>query len=127
MIFAALARAVSDPSEREAALSEGEALMAKGCVSHNYFEFYEEGMELMLELGDWDRLERYARALEDYTKEEPLPRSDFFIARARALVAFRAGDRSQGLRTKIEALRDQAQRCELNAACGALDEAMAAA
>jgi class 3 adenylate cyclase/tetratricopeptide (TPR) repeat protein len=127
LIFAALARAVSDPSEREAALSEGEALMAKGCVSHNYFEFYEEGMELMLELGDWDGLERYARALEDYTKEEPLPRSDFFIARARALGAFRAGDRSLGLRTKIEGLRDQAQRCELNAARDALDGAMAVA
>ncbi len=126
LIFAALARAISDPSEREAALSEGEALMAKGCVSHNFFEFYEDGMELMLQLGDQNRLERYAKALEHYTRSEPLPRTDFFVARARALSAFSAGDRGLDLMAKIKRLRDQAQQCELNAARGALDEAIAA-
>jgi class 3 adenylate cyclase/tetratricopeptide (TPR) repeat protein len=127
LILASLARAVSDSSDREAALAEGETLLAQGCVSHNYLEFYEDGMELMLELGDRERLEHYARALEDFTRSEPLPRSEFFIARARALIAFRAGDRGQELMAKITQLRDAAEQADLNTARRALDDALAAA
>jgi tetratricopeptide (TPR) repeat protein len=127
LILASLARAVSDSSDREAALAEGEALLAQGCVSHNYLEFYEDGMELMLELGDRERLERYAGALEDFTRSEPLPRSEFFIARARALIGFQVGDRDPELMTEIRRLRDAAEQAELNTARRALDDALAAA
>jgi tetratricopeptide (TPR) repeat protein len=127
LILASLARSVSDSSEREAALSEGEALMAEGCVAHNYLEFYEDGMQLMLDIGDWSRLGRYAKALEDFTRAEPLPRSDFFIARARALSAFRVGDRDRALMAELGRLRDQAERVGLNVARRALHEALAGA
>lgn len=127
LIFASLARAVSDPSAREAALREGEALLAEGCVSHNYFEFCEDAMELMLHLGERTRLEHFAKVLEDYTRSEPLPRTEFFIARARALAAFRAGERSTELIAEIERLRDYATSRDLNLARGALDAALAIA
>jgi len=49
LILATLARATDDAHERAEALSEGERLLEEGSVSHNYYEFYIEGMEDALE------------------------------------------------------------------------------
>jgi tetratricopeptide (TPR) repeat protein len=68
-----------------AALSEGEALIRAGCVAHNQLWFYPDAMEAALGLGDYEAVERYAALLEDFTRSEPLPWSDFFIARGRLL------------------------------------------
>ena len=54
--------------------------------------FYPAAIETALNTGDWDAAERYAAALEDYTRAEPLPLIDSDIARGRALA--RLGPRS---------------------------------
>jgi hypothetical protein len=54
------------------------------CQLHNQLRFYPDAMNVALELGDLDELERYAAALEAFSKPEPLPWADFFVARGRA-------------------------------------------
>jgi hypothetical protein len=75
--------------------------------------------------GDWDGAERSAAALEDFTGSEPLPFSDFYIARARALAAG-GGDRSDAaaLAVKLERLREEGERLGLRVALPAIEMAI---
>ena len=125
-LLATLACATDDESERMEALSEGERFLKDGCVGHNYFEFYIEGMEGALERRDWALVDRYASALEDYTRAEPLPKTDFFIARGRALVAHGRGARDDATMQELKRLRDEAAGVGLVRALPALEEALAA-
>ena len=68
----ALALAAGDPHASRQALAEAEAIIAGGCVGHNQLRFYPAAMQLALELGDHDEAERYAAALEEFTRAEPL-------------------------------------------------------
>ncbi len=83
----ALALAADDPAERRSALEEGEALLRQGAVGHNHFLFRRDAIDACLRAGDWEGAERFAAALEEYTRFEPLPFGDFYVARARALAA----------------------------------------
>lgn len=82
-ILGGLARAAADPQERRRALGEGEQIIRAGCVPINQLRFYPDAIDAALELGDWEEAERYAQALAAFTRPEPLPWSDFFIARAK--------------------------------------------
>jgi class 3 adenylate cyclase/tetratricopeptide (TPR) repeat protein len=115
-----------DAEERQAALAEGEALLnAGGLVSHNYLLFYRAAIEAALDGGDWAAAERYAAAVEDYTRPEPLPWIDFAIARGRALAAWGRGPRDAAASERLEALRAQAERAGLRAALPAIEAALA--
>ena len=83
-------------------------------------EILEQAPQLTREEAD-----RYAAALEDYTRPEPLPWSDFIIARGRALAAFGGGGRGEALLEKIEALRDEARRVGFISALAKLEQAIA--
>jgi hypothetical protein len=83
-------------------------------------------MDACLRSGDWDEVERYAAALEDYTRPEPLPSSDLFIARGRALAVFGRGNRDDATMQELKRLRDEAERVGLKTALPALEEALAA-
>jgi DNA-binding SARP family transcriptional activator/tetratricopeptide (TPR) repeat protein len=85
--LAALALSLRDRGRVRALLGEGEDLLARGCVSHNYFEFYLLGIEVALRFKDTSLALRYAAELEAYTRDEPLPWADVVIRRGRALVA----------------------------------------
>ena len=117
--------AVAD-AEARGALAEAEAVLAKGCVGHNYFWFYRDAIETSLRARRWAEALRYAQALADYTAAEPLPWSDFNIARARALAAFGHGDRGIPLQAELAALRGQAVAAQLAPALRLLDAALAA-
>jgi tetratricopeptide (TPR) repeat protein len=71
-VLGAMALVTEDPDTRQAALKEGEELLAEGAVSHSYFWFYRDAMDACLEAGAWNEVERYAAALETYTAAEPL-------------------------------------------------------
>ncbi len=81
----------------------------------------------MLSEGDWDQAERYAAALEDFTRPEPLPWSEFFIARGRALATWGRGRREPELVAELQRLRSEAERLSLTTALPALDQALKAA
>ncbi len=85
--YAALALVLDDEVRIRALLQEGEDLLARGCVSHNYLEFYHLGIEVALGIGDTSRVLRYAAQLEAYTRDEPVAWADVVVARGRALAA----------------------------------------
>ncbi len=114
-----------DPQLQKKALQDGEALLKEPSVSHNHFHFYRDAMSACLDRQDWDEAERYAAALEVFTRAEPLPWCDFHIARGRALAAFGRGQRDDGLIDELKRLRDEARRVELNIALPELDRALA--
>ena len=80
----------------------------------------------LLEQGDWAGAERQCDRLERYCAREPLPWSDFVIARSRAFTRLGRGERDHALRETLERLRETAARAELNTALPALDAAIAA-
>ncbi len=122
-----LALTTEDPDERKRAIEEGETILRSGAVAHNYFWFYRDVMEAALNLGNWNAAETYAQALEDFTRAEPLPWTDFFIARGRALAAFGRGRRDAATMDELRRLRDEAERIGLTTALPALEKALKAA
>jgi hypothetical protein len=94
-----------DEAARRAALSEGEAVLAAGAISHNYVFFNRNAMEACIRARDWAGARRYASALEQRMAGEPFAMSDFLVARARAIA-----DAGEGRRDKarISLLIDQA-------------------
>jgi tetratricopeptide (TPR) repeat protein len=123
-ILAVLALHSRDAAERRWALDEGQKVLGRGAPSHNYFHFYQAAMEVALAEGAWDEAEHYAAALEDYTRCEPLPWSDFFIRRARAMLALGRGQRDTRLVATLQGLHDQAEEVGLKSALPALREAL---
>jgi uncharacterized protein HemY len=121
-----LALYTDDADERRAALAEGEAMLtAGGLVSHNYLLFYRAAIEAALNTGDWDAAERYAAALNDYTRPEPLPLIDFYIERGRALAAWGRSPRDAAAVERLERLQPEAERAGLRAALPAIEAALA--
>jgi DNA-binding SARP family transcriptional activator len=96
-----LAAATDDDAERTAALAEGEALLHSQTVAHNQLLFRRAAIDVCLRIGDAQGARRHAEALDTFTRPEPLPWADFFVARARALAAgadLPPALREQGLR-----------------------------
>jgi tetratricopeptide (TPR) repeat protein len=120
-----LAATTDDPEERQHALDEGERALHAGAVGHNHLWFYHFAIEAASSTGAWDSVEHYAALLEDFTRAEPLPWSDFFIARGRALATFGRGRRDAALMTELEHLRSEADRVGLMTALPALEAALA--
>jgi tetratricopeptide (TPR) repeat protein len=121
-----LALTTDDLAERRAALAEGEGLLASGSVSHNHLWFYPAAIETSLECKEWSAAERYAEALEAYTREEPLPWADFYVARGRALAACGAGQRDRSVMDQLVRLRAEAARIGLMSALAAIEDALRA-
>lgn len=127
LILAQIAAATDDSLRRQSALAEGEAILAQGAVSHNHLWFHQEAIDVHLAFGEWDEAERSAQALADYTRAEPLPWSDFYVARGRALAAWGSGRRSDAVLAEIRRLAAEAARCGLGRARVALERIVAAA
>ncbi len=124
-VLSMLALVSDDPRVSREALREGEEILSGDCVGHNYFAFYRNAMEVSLRLQDWGEAERYAAALEAYSRPEPLSRCDFYVARGRQLARYGGGDRGAAVVEALEGLREQARRDELNAALPAIEKALA--
>jgi hypothetical protein len=124
-ILGALAEAAEDPQQRRRALAEGEAIIREGAVGHNHLRFYPDAITTALDLGEWDEAERYAKALEDYTRPEPLPWSDFFAARGRALAAIGRDGGDERAQPELERLAAEARRLEYRIALPAIEQALA--
>ncbi len=99
-----LAMLTPDPDEREAALQEGEALLAEGTVWHNRVFFNRYAIEAAWRSGNAARMLRYAEALGQVTRE-PTRYLDFLVRRAHALAAHLD---DHGDRAVLAALRDEA-------------------
>jgi class 3 adenylate cyclase/tetratricopeptide (TPR) repeat protein len=120
-----LAVTTEDPAERRAALAGGEEVLGKGAVSHNHLWFYCYAIQAALAAGEYDDAERYAAALEDYTRPEPFPWAEFFIAYGRALAGRGRGRRDPATLRELRRLADEARRVGVRMALPALERAIA--
>ena len=125
-VLGLVALAAGADKTRRGALAEGEAVLARGCNAHNHLWFYRDAIDACLGAGDWDAAERYAAALAAYTAAEPLPWSDFIVARGRALAAQGSGNADAEVAAELTRLRDDARRIGHGLAQAALDAALAA-
>lgn len=121
-VVAGLAR---EPEERDRALADGERLLADGCVSHNHFHFYANAIDASLAGAQWDAASRYCAKLAAYAALEPLPWTEFVIARGEALARYGRGERNGKLADALRLLRAQGAKAEINDALPALDAAIA--
>ncbi|UXC37800.1 tetratricopeptide repeat protein [Cupriavidus gilardii] len=127
MILGFLARTSRDPDKQRRALAQGEAILAQSCVSHCHLDLYEAAMEVSLRNGRWDDADRYADALQAYTRPEPFPWAQFQIRRARVLAALGRGAADggrTGLQAELMALRKEAIGAGMLAALAGIEEAL---
>jgi hypothetical protein len=110
MLLGLRARLLDGTREREQCRAEAEALLAQGCASHNVIDYHRQGIEDALARSEWPRGLEHAAALDAYTRAEPLPYSDFLIARARVLIGLASRPADQGLREDLARLRADAKR-----------------
>ena len=108
-------------------LEEGEAALREPCISHCHLFFYRNAIDVSVEWGDWNEALRYAGALEEYVRVEPLPWASLMVARARALAAVGAGSHNDAGLLELKRIRAEAERVGLRSALPAIDRAVAAA
>lgn len=124
MLFGLLSMVTDESATRSRALEAGERLVQDGCMGECTLEFYFHAMEVGLQLEEWLEVERYAQALEDYTRAEPLPWSDYLIARSRALAAFGRGKRDKATVLEFQRLIEKAEHLHLKITIPALENAL---
>jgi len=118
IILGVMALVTDEPERRRELLDEAQQLLEGGCVSHNYLRFYPYGMYVAWALGDADRLERYADALEAYAAAEPLPWTELFVPWGRTLARALRGEVDAAA---LRALRERVAEQELSLAAAPLD------
>jgi len=111
-----IAVVAENASVRADALRDGQALLDRGSVSHNHFYLYRDGMEVSAAHHEWGDVERFADRLEAYTRGEPLPWTELFIARGRALARFGRDPVDEPARGELLRIHDEALRVGLHAA-----------
>ena len=122
--YGMLSMMTGDPEIRIQALQKGEALLEKGTMGANFLHFYRYAMEACLQAGEWGEAGRYAQALEDFTRQEPLPSCDFFISRGRALASAGRGDRQESTTQELRRVLEKAIQMGYNAWVPALEDAL---
>ncbi|WP_172628349.1 adenylate/guanylate cyclase domain-containing protein [Bradyrhizobium ivorense] len=123
-ILAERALAAEDPAEQRKALREGESILGEGCVGHNHLWFYRDAIETALSGRDWSAVDRYAAALAAFTEPEPLPWSNFFIARGRALADIGRGRCGDSILAELRRLQSQAEQAGLKLSVATIEQAM---
>jgi hypothetical protein len=113
VLLSVLARATEDPERRAAALREGEALLADGSVSHSYFEFYDNAIEVSLDARDWAEARRYAAALRQYTLAEAVPWAELVLDRAALLIEIGEGRATKRTTCALEAVLERCKRARV--------------
>jgi tetratricopeptide (TPR) repeat protein len=119
-----LAQVSTDPQERRDALAEGEDLLAKGSISHNYFDFYACAIDACLDAGEHAAMSRYCDAFERYTAAEPVLWSRLAVGRGRVLARTACGERSEELLMAIKRLRAETAQAGFAVWVPALDAAI---
>jgi DNA-binding SARP family transcriptional activator len=127
IILAMLAVATDDPTARAAALAESEALLGDNDTGFSQLLCRRDTIEANLVAGNFGEALRHAAALEASTRSQPLPWSDFFVARGRALARLGANPADGAAREQLEKLREEGRRLGQLVAVVAIDAALGAA
>ena len=124
-LLSVFARITSDTQQRARALDEGEALLAAGCVSHSYFEFYSNAIEVSLREAQWARARHYADALALYTREETLQWTQLVIERGNLLADIGEGKLMRGTASSLQRLRTSCMEMDFRMPLAAIEAALA--
>jgi class 3 adenylate cyclase/tetratricopeptide (TPR) repeat protein len=108
ILYGLLGLIEAERSAREAALSAGEALLAKGAVGHNHFWFRRYAIEAALQTEEWDEADAQADSLAERTAAEPLPYSNLIVERGHILARMGRGTARDEDAGKLAALRAKA-------------------
>lgn len=125
VVLGMLALTTEDPNARDGALAEAEPLLATGSVSHNHLLFRKDAIEACLAAGVWDDAEHHAAALDAFAGREPLPWTEFVVARGCALAAADRGRRDAALLGELGRLREEGERPGLRIALPTIDDVSA--
>ena len=104
-VLSGIALVTDDLARRERALAEGERLLDRGAISHSHFIFHLDATDSCFDHGEWDRIDHFSKRLQEFTRTEPLPWSDFMVARAGALAAWGSGERGPDVLAELRRLR----------------------
>ncbi len=115
----------TDASARRKALASGQALLMPKALSFNHFVLLDFAIQSSVEGADWDEAWRYCDALEAFCAAEPLPLTDFMVARGRALVRHGRGEGDAELVQQLQLLRQQAADSEMSFYLISIDKALA--
>lgn len=124
-LLSVFARIASDAQQRATALDEGEALLAAGCVSHCYFEFYGNAIEVSLQQDQWAKARHYADALAVYTREEPLQWAQLLIERGKVLADIGEGKLTRESARSLQHLRESCIEMDFRMPLTAIEAALA--
>ena len=125
LIYARLARTATDAGERVEALAKGEALLKEPGLSHCHLWFYRDAIEASVAAELWDDVLRYADALEDFVRGEPLPWADLIVARGRALRDAALGHRGPAALTRLRQIRKDVAEAGVGWALPTIDAVLA--
>ena len=117
--------ALVDSAQRISALAEGMRVLHTGCLAHNVLWFYRDAIEAHLKAGDLEQAKACATMLEQYTRQDPLPWSQFVIERGRSLAEYAEGRRDHALFEELANLKGHGERAGLNIALPAITAALA--
>ena len=123
-VYGVCALVETEPARRVDLLEEGARQLALGCVSHNHLQLPELAIDALLEIGDWDGVERNCQRIRRYTADEPLAMCDFIADRGEALARMGRGDRGPALRSTLAELHRLGVRLELNSFLPALEQGL---
>jgi len=123
-VLGTIALAIGTSDRCLKALREGQAILDKGCVSHNYFWFYRDAIEVSLNNSSWEEAEAFALSLDVYFREENAPWAAFVAARGRALAELGSRGPSDAVVDRLLSLRDKAAQLDMRHELPALDAAL---
>ena len=109
-----LLRLARTDETREEICAAATEVLCGGCVSHNHFWFHRDAMDAWICGGNLPAAIDHASMLEAYTAREPLPWTNFYVRRGRALARFLDG--KDEAREEIESLIVEARAAELGGA-----------
>ncbi|SAK55696.1 adenylate/guanylate cyclase [Caballeronia hypogeia] len=121
----ALSLAVDAAPERARLLDEGAELLRRGAVGHNHLWFHRDAIDALLLSGDAAGALRHVEALEAYTRDEPLPWSQAFAMRGRALAAALDGLPGESVAADLASVRDLLMQAGFTRYLHAVDAALA--
>ena len=117
--------ALLDGAQRLSALAEGISVLRSGCLAHNVLWFYRDAIEAHLKAGDLEQARSCAALLEQYTRHDPLPWSQFVVERGRSLARYAEGGHNRALFDELAELKGRGEKAGLNVALPAIDAALA--
>ena len=81
-------------------------------------------MQACLQSGEWDEVDRYAQALEEYTAAEAIPRCKLFIDRGRVLADYGHGNRNPEVIQELKRVHEEFTRAKLKFALPEIEAAL---